>query len=95
MAELYASGHLIDLILAFVALEAIALVVLPKVFPRVPGLFSMQPAYVWPALLSGALLMLAVRLAVVAANMGAVMAVLAGAGGLHALDLVLRYRAAS
>jgi hypothetical protein len=91
MTALYQSGHLIDLILACVALEALALLFLHRFVPGMPSLLGVQRAYVWPALLSGALLMLAVRLAVVDASMGAVMAVLAGAGVLHALDLFLRF----
>lgn len=92
MAEFLESGALIDAILVLVALEALAFLVLYKLVPTAPRLFAPHLATLWPTLLSGALLMLAVRLAITDAHWMSVASVLAAAGLSHVVDIALRFR---
>lgn len=92
MAELLQSGALIDAILVLVALEALAFLVLYKLVPTAPRLFAPHLATLWPTLLSGALLMLAVRLAITDAPWTWIASVLAVAGLSHVVDIMLRFR---
>ena len=88
MSELFASGRIVDLILALVVLEAAALVVYRSRRGRGPTLFNMGPT-----LLAGAALLGAVRLALVQAWWGWVALSLLGALLAHALDLWTRWNA--
>ena len=93
MEELVLSGRLIDIILVLVALEAVVFLVLYRLLSAAPRLARPHRAVLWPTLLSGALLMLAVRLAVTQVPWTLLVTVLAGAGLAHMLDLALRFRA--
>ncbi|CAN0578385.1 unnamed protein product [Ectocarpus sp. 12 AP-2014] len=92
MAELVQSGALIDAILVLVALEALAFLLLYKLVPTAPRLFAPHLAVLWPTLLSGALLMLAVRLSLTDAPWTWTATVLAAAGLSHVVDIALRFR---
>lgn len=92
MEQLLRSGALIDAILVLVALEALAFLVLYKLVPTAPRLFAPHLATLWPTLLSGALLMLAVRLAITDAPWTWIASVLAAAGLSHVVDIMLRFR---
>ncbi|WP_375574093.1 hypothetical protein ABWH92_09125 [Ahrensia marina] len=92
MAEFLESGALIDAILVLVALEALAFLVLYRRVSTAPRLFAPHLAVLWPTLLSGALLMLAVRLAITDAHPMWVASVLAAAGLSHVVDIMLRFR---
>lgn len=86
------SGALIDAILVLVALEALVFLVLYKLAPTAPRLFTPHLAVLWPTLLSGALLMLAVRFSLTDAPWTWVAGVLAAAGLSHVVDIALRFR---
>lgn len=88
MAELFASGRAIDLILAGIALEALALYALER-SRRARGL---QTADWLPSLASGALLMLALRFAIAGAPWPLLSLLLLCSGGMHAADLWFRHR---
>jgi len=92
MADFVQSGALIDAILVLVALEALAFLVLYKLVPTAPRLFAPHLATLWPTLLSGALLMLAVRLSITDAPWTWIASVLAAAGLSHVVDIMLRFR---
>lgn len=87
MVELLQSGRLIDFILVLVALEVLAFAVLPRFVRGMPGLSKL-----WPTLLSGVCLMVAVRLALTDAPalwiMGALLASLIA----HVTDIASRVR---
>jgi hypothetical protein len=87
MAELFASGRLVDVVLALVALEGLALVVLHRATGRGP-----RPADLLANLLSGAFLLLALRSALVGAWWGWTALCLAAALLAHAADLLPRLR---
>lgn len=92
MEDLVQSGALIDAILVLVALEALVFAVLYKHLPAAPQLGRRHLAMLWPTLLSGALLMLAVRLALTDAPWTWVAGLLAAAGLSHVVDIALRFR---
>ncbi len=94
MAAFLQSGAMIDAILVLVALEALAFLVLYRYVPNAPRLFAPHLAVLWPTLLSGALLMLAVRFALTDAPWTWVASVLAAAGAAHIVDIALRFRRA-
>lgn len=94
MAEFLQSGAMIDAILVLVALEAFAFLVLFRFVPNAPRLFALHPAVLWPTLLSGALLMVAVRMALTDAPWTWIASVLAAAGIAHVVDIALRFRRA-
>ncbi|ACA18090.1 conserved hypothetical protein [Methylobacterium sp. 4-46] len=86
MSDLFGSGRIVDLVLALVALEAVALTAWRRRAgrPGLPGLLV--------NLASGACLMLALRAALVGAAWTWIALALAGAGIAHALDLRWRLR---
>lgn len=87
MADLLASGRLIDLILALVAVEAVALSLYWRSVHRGVALAD------WlPNLLAGALLLLALRLSIGGADWMKICACLAAAGLAHVVDLTRRWR---
>jgi hypothetical protein len=94
MAEFLQSGAMIDAILGLVALEALAFLILYRFVPNAPRLFAQHPAVLWPTLLSGALLMLTVRLALTDASWTWIAGMLAAAGLSHVVDIALRFRRA-
>jgi hypothetical protein len=87
MAELFASGRLIDLILGLVLVEAIAL----TVFHRLTGK-GVAPRDLVGLLLAGAFLLVAVRLALTGAEWVWIGLWLALALIAHLADLALRWR---
>lgn len=87
MAELLQSGRLIDLILLFVALEVLALLILPRFFSGMPRFSKL-----WPTLLSGACLMVALRFALTDAPASWIMAALLASLIAHVTDVVSRFR---
>jgi hypothetical protein len=86
MAELFASGRLVDLILLLVALEAMALALYFRATGR-----GVAIADLLPNLLAGALLLLTLRLALSGAGWMPCCASLAAAGGAHLWDLASRW----
>jgi hypothetical protein len=87
MAELFASGHIIDLILVLVAVEVAALALWRRWSGNGPGLGAMAAN-----LASGACLLLAVRAALVGAAWEWVAVALLGSLLAHAADLYGRWR---
>ena len=87
MAELFATGRIVDLILGLVTLEAVGLLLYRRRTGRRPSAGDLLPN-----LLSGACLLLAVRFALVGAEWWAVAAALLAALGAHGLDLRQRWR---
>jgi len=87
MAELFASGRMFDLILAGMALEAIGLVGFHRLRSR-----GVPPARLLPNLLSGACLLLAMRVGVAGAWWGWVSLSLLGALAFHLADLRRAWR---
>ena len=87
MAELFASGHLVDLILLVVVIEAAALLLFWQRRRR-----GVAPSDLLPTLCAGAFLLLALR-AVLAGN-DRLIAVfcLAAAGLAHLIDICRRWR---
>jgi len=87
LPELLQSPRLVDLILALVALEALALIVLWRTTGRGPA-----PGRLLPNLAAGACLLLALRGALAGAGAGWVGVSLAAALAAHVVDLVVRWR---
>ncbi len=87
MSEAFASGLVVDLVLALVALEAVVLVWFRRRHGR-----GVPVGETLAFLAAGACLLLALRAALVGASWEWVAAPLAGAGGAHAADLALRWR---
>ena len=87
MSALFANGHIVDLILALMLLEAVALMVL-----RARTGHGLPTSQVLVTLLSGAALMLALRAALVGMNWAVVAACLFAGLVLHLLDLASRWR---
>ena len=85
------SGRIADLILALVALEALALWLVPRLVPAVARVLPPLGA-IWPTLLSGACLVVALRFALGGAGWVAVAGALLAALVAHTTDLVLRAR---
>lgn len=88
MAELFANGHLVDLILLLVALESVALVVLWRWTHR-----GIPPLDLMPNILAGAFLLLTLRLAQASVDWTMCCASLAAAGLAHVADIYRRWRA--
>jgi hypothetical protein len=86
MAELVASGRLIDLIIGFTVLEILAL----WLYHRVTGR-GLAPAGMLPNLMAGLFLMLAVRAATTQAAWPWIVLPLMGSGLAHVLDLRRRW----
>ncbi len=87
MTALFASGHVVDILLGFMAVEALALVLWHR---RTGG--GLAPADVATFLLSGVFLMLALRCALVGAWWGWTGLCLALGGLAHGADLWRRWR---
>lgn len=85
MAELFANGRMIDLILALVVVEALGLAVLHRVTGRLPPLPRLLPN-----LAAGAFLLVAVRAALVGADWIWVAGSLLVALMAHIVDLLTR-----
>ena len=88
MASFFASGRIVDLVLAMVALETLALVALHRFTGRGPS-----PAAVIVTALSGVFLMLALRAALTGQDWTAVSLPLIGAFAAHLVDLRMRWPA--
>jgi hypothetical protein len=86
MASFFASGRIVDLVLAMVALETIALLALHRMTGRGPA-----PAAVIVTALSGVFLMLALRAALTGQDWTAVSLPLLGAFAAHLVDLRMRW----
>ncbi len=99
MTTLFGSPHLIDVILVFTAVEAVALIYLrrrrPRSVPRQLGVNGLNGdiAAVGMLLLPGVFLMLAIREALAGVVWPWVPAALVGALVTHLLDLRSRWRA--
>jgi hypothetical protein len=89
MADLLASGRLVDLILLFVALEALALALYFRATGR-----GVAIADLLPNLLAGALLLLTLRFSLSGAGWITCCGTLAAAGLAHLWDLARRWRRA-
>ncbi|MGA2993983.1 hypothetical protein [Bradyrhizobium sp.] len=87
MAELFASGRLVELILMIVAIEAALLLI----FWRSTGR-GISPGDLLPNLCAGAFLLLALRLSLGGAGWELCCGSLAGAGAFHLVDLNRRWR---
>lgn len=87
MAQLLMSGQLIDLIVALIVAEAGLIVFLHRRNPDRPS-----PGDLFPNLISGAALMVAIKLALVAAPWYALAACLGVSLLAHLADLARRYR---
>ena len=87
MAELFASGRLVDLILALVAVEALALAIYFRVTGR-----GVPIADLLPNLLAGTCLLITLRLALSGAGWLLCCASLAAAGLAHMMDIGRRWR---
>jgi hypothetical protein len=87
MAELFASGSLIDLILILVAIEAACLILYWRSKHR-----GIAPANLLPNLFAGVFLLLALRLSLAQAGWELCCGSLAAAGLSHLVDLGRRWR---
>ena len=87
MADLFTSGHLVDLILVLTAIEAVCLVLYWRSRRR-----GIAPLDVLPNLFAGAFLLLALRLALGGASWQICCGSLAAAGVSHIGDLARRWR---
>jgi hypothetical protein len=87
MAELFANGSFVDLILLLVAIEAVVLVWYWRARRR-----GIAPMDLLPNLFAGAFLLLALRLALGGANWALCCASLAAAGLAHVIDVGRRWR---
>jgi hypothetical protein len=87
MAELFASGRLVDLILVIVAIEAAVLVIYWQSSAR-----GVAPGDLLPSLCAGAFLLLALRLSLSGAAWELCCGSLAAAGLAHLVDLNQRWR---
>jgi hypothetical protein len=82
VAELFGSGRVVDLILALIVLEALALALIHRRTGR-----GIAPADFLPTLLAGACLLLALRAALAGSGWVWIAAALAGALAAHLADL--------
>jgi hypothetical protein len=82
MAELFASGRVVDLILALVALEAALLALRRRLAQRGPSVMSLLPN-----LLSGAFLLIALRTALTHSWWGWIALCVLAALAAHLIDL--------
>jgi hypothetical protein len=87
MADLFATGRIVDLIIALVVLEALTVLVLSRLAPR-----SMDFLALLPTLASGLLLLLALRAAIAGLGWQLIAAPLALALIAHLVDLRVRWR---
>ncbi len=87
MGALFSSGHIVDLILAVIVLEAAVLIARYRATGR-----GLTPGELIAALIPGALLLLAVRTALTGSWWGWSALALAAAGVAHTADIALRLR---
>ncbi len=87
MAELFASGRLVDLILIVVVIEAMVLMLLWLRAGR-----GVAPADLLPNLCAGAFLLLAMRAALAGSGWTTAAFCLAAAGLAHLIDIYRRWR---
>jgi hypothetical protein len=87
MAELFANGRLIDLILIVVAIEAVVLVLLWRYARR-----GIAPGDLLPNLCAGAFLLLALRATLAGGGWTIASGCLAAAGLAHVIDVSRRWR---
>lgn len=87
MAELFANGHLIDLVLVVVVLEAAALLLAWHYTGR-----GIVPGDLLPNLCAGAFLLLALRVALGGGGWMPACGCLAAAGVAHLIDIRRRWR---
>lgn len=87
MAELFASGRIVDLIVALVVVEAVALIALHRARQRGPGIAS-----IIAMLVPGVCLLLALRAALTAAPWTTIALWLAAALVAHMADVAHRMR---
>ena len=87
MAEFFASGHLVDLILALTVVECGCLLLYWRLKRR-----GIAPFDLIPNLLAGAFLLLSLRLTLQGASWQLVCVSLAAAGLSHVVDLTRRWR---
>jgi len=87
MAELFASGHLVDFILVMVVIEAAALLLYWRRRRR-----GVAPFDLLPNLCAGAFLLLALRATLAGAGWYVAAGCLAAAGLAHLTDLYRRFR---
>jgi hypothetical protein len=87
MAEIFASGHLVDLILIVVALETGFLFVYWRRVGR-----GIAPGDLLPNLCAGAFLLLALRITLGGGGWMPACGCLAAAGVAHVLDVIRRWR---
>jgi hypothetical protein len=88
MSELFASGRILDAILVLVVLEALGLLIWRRATGRGP-----KPRDIVPTLLSGLMLMLALRAALADLRWEFIAAPLTLALAAHLADLAIRWRA--
>jgi hypothetical protein len=87
MAELFASGRMIDVILFLVLLEVIALALLRRIIPRTPRFAALAPN-----LAAGFFLLIALRAAIANARWELIALPLTLALVAHSIDLAWRWR---
>jgi hypothetical protein len=87
MSDLFASGHILDGILILVVLEGVGLVLVHRVTGRGPA-----PGDVIPTLVSGLMLMLALRAAIAELRWEFIALPLTLALAAHVADLATRWR---
>jgi hypothetical protein len=87
MSELFASGAFVDMVLIFLLAEAIAVIGYWRWRKR-----GIAPADFLPGLISGALMMLALRVVIAGTGWLAPTLCLLAAGAAHLVDLVRRWR---
>ena len=87
MAELFASGRLVDLILIVVVIEALALLLLWRRVGR-----GVAPPDLLPNLCAGAFLLLALRTVLAGTGWMSASFCLAAAGFAHLIDIYRRWR---
>ncbi|MCX7891285.1 MAG: hypothetical protein N2544_02800 [Burkholderiales bacterium] len=87
MAELFATGRIVDLILALMMLEAVALYAWRRLAGRGPTVLDLLPNF-----LAGGLLLFALRGALTGAGWRWIAACLAAALAAHSADLYRRWR---
>jgi hypothetical protein len=85
MDAFFSSGHIVDLILAVIVLEAAILIGRYRLTSR-----GLSPGELIPSLIPGAFLLLAVRTALTESWWGWSALALAAAGVAHATDIALR-----
>lgn len=86
MSELFASGRIIDFVLALMVLEGTLLAILRHKAARAPPLGQL-----FATLLSGAMLMLTLRAALTGADWQTLAALMVASLAAHLLDLKLRF----